>query len=187
MRCKANGRPDYRHALPNICGEVCTFDCAPFLSVVVACQRNVAGGSPALYVCHVVKETENRTACWMAAASCSNGFSFNAVLLRGEHEGDVVGALEEGEWVLARVQSTFISAKGDVAQSECVRCVVLAGAAVFTWSHEEVEGNPDEVGNALLARVASAAAFVEVVKNGCWDGFDALRRRILSFVAAKLP
>ena len=123
----------------------------------------------------------------MATASCSDGFSFNAALLRGEREGGVVGALEEREQVPARVQSTFISAEGDVAQSECVGCVVLAGAAGFTWSHEEVEGDPDEVGNALLARVASAAAFVEVVKDGCWDGFDALWRRILSFVAAKLP
>ena len=68
----------------------------------------------------------------MAAASCSDGFSFHAVLLRGEREGDVVSALEEGKWVLAHVQSTFISAEGDVAQSECVLCVILAGAAVFT-------------------------------------------------------
>ena len=59
-----------------------------------------------------------------------------------------------------------------------------AGVAVFAWPHEEVETDPDNVGNALRFCVAADVLGDDVVQDSCWEWFDALRWRVLLNVAA---
>ena len=69
------------------------------------------------------------------------------VLLEGE--GNVVRAREDGDGVVGGAEDVAIAAEGDVTEVEGGGFVFGAGVAVFAWSHEEVEANPDDVGDAL--------------------------------------
>ena len=54
---------------------------------------------------------------------------------------------------------------------------------MFAWPYEEVETNPDDVGNALQFCVDLDVLGEDVVQENCWEWFDALRWRVLSSVA----
>ena len=65
---------------------------------------------------HTVKHAANRTARLVAAAARSDGFAFDAVLLRGEGEGDMVDGSEERKRINCCVEDVAPAAEGDVAE-----------------------------------------------------------------------
>ena len=81
-------------------------------------------------------------------------FSFDAVLLVGEGEGNGVCAHEKGDGSTSRAEDVAVAAEGDVAEAERGRFVLGAGVAVFAGPHKEVEADPDDVCNTLCSGVA---------------------------------
>ena len=116
----------------------------------------------------------------------ANCFSFDAVLLAGEGEGDVVFAQEDGNGVVGGAEDVAVASEGDVTEAEGGGFVFGACMTVFTWSHEEVEANPDDVSDALQFGVAADVLCEDVVQDGCWEWFDVVWRRVCSSVAAYL-
>ena len=81
-------------------------------------------------------------------------------------------------------EDVAVAVEGDITEAEGGGFVVGACVAVFAWSHEEGEANPDDVGNALGFGIAAYVVVEDVVQDGCWEWLDTVWRRVCSSVAA---
>ena len=86
--------------------------------------------------------------------------------------------------VVCEAEDVAVAAEVDVTEVEGGRIVFGACIAVFAWLHEEVEANPDNVGNALQFAVASYVVVKDVMQDGRWEQFDVVWQRVHSSVAA---
>ena len=80
-----------------------------------------------------------------------NGFATNAVLLRGEVEGSVIGLLNAFEGGCGGVEIGGADGKGDVAQPEGVRLGGVAALAVLPGAEKEEESHDGQISDGFLS------------------------------------
>jgi hypothetical protein len=85
-----------------------------------------------------------------------------------------------------RVETDWASQQVHVTEAE--RCAVgVVGVSVFTGAKKEVESKDEHVsGSEGGIRIGQVAEVRSMGYDGEWDGFDAMRRRVLFGVAFKL-
>ena len=110
----------------------------------------------------------NYTARWVSAAPRADCFAFDAVFLVGEGEGDMVCTREDGNGDVRGSEDVAIASEGGLADTEGGGLFVCACVTVFTWLHEEVETDPDDVNNALPFSISTDVMFEDFVQDGSW-------------------
>ena len=121
-------------------------------------------------MCHSVQGSANQTRCWVFGGALSNAFAFDAILLRGEGKGDIVCGEELREWACCGVECASVASEHDVTQAERCGVVVCSRVAIFSWTEQEVKGNPEHVCDALLTGVSADGCAIRVVKDGMGIG-----------------
>ena len=79
----------------------------------------------------------NCTTHWVATAADTNCFTFDAVFLLGEGEGNMVGLGKDRNQIKCGVKDVAFAAEGDIAEEEGGIFVVGSGVAVFARAHDE--------------------------------------------------
>jgi hypothetical protein len=119
----------------------------------------------------------------------ANGFAADAVLLRGEVEGRIVGLEDAGNWGGCSIVVGVTNREGDVAEAEGMGVRVGAALAVLPGAEKEEESQDGQIGDTFLpvGGVGECGDGSVLVDEQCErDGSHASGRGILLVVRAEL-
>ncbi len=117
----------------------------------------------------------------------AEGLAFDAVLLVGEGQGDIVRAPNLGVRNAQGAEPARANEEGDVAESERPGLRFLAAVAVLARPEQEEEGDVGHVGKGDLCGIAPSHAGGDVVEKWERDGPHAGGRWVFFLVGGELP